>query len=53
MKQDDLAQIVGTAQSELSRIERGKREPNVYLALKIAHALGATVEDIFAGKDED
>lgn len=33
-------------------IETGKRSPNVYLALEIAKALNATVEELFPQQSE-
>ena len=42
-----LAGKVGCSSSTISEIEQGKRAPNVYLALRIARALGATVENLW------
>jgi DNA-binding XRE family transcriptional regulator len=47
MKQSVLAKRVGIFQSEISEIETGERKPNVYLARKIAKALGYCVDDMF------
>lgn len=47
MKQAVLADKVGIFQSEISEIETGKRKPNVYLAKKIAKALGVSLDEIF------
>lgn len=47
MKQAVLAKNVGIFQSEMSEIDTGKRKPNVYLAMKIAKALGVSIEEIF------
>jgi DNA-binding XRE family transcriptional regulator len=46
MSQLTLARQVGAAQSTVSDIEAEKLLPNVALALRIAHALGVSVEDI-------
>jgi putative transcriptional regulator len=43
----DLARMVGVFQSEISEIECGKRVPNVYLAKRIAKALGVSLDDLF------
>ena len=48
LRQTDLARLVGIFQSELSEIERGIRKPSVYLAKKIAKALGASLDDLFS-----
>jgi putative transcriptional regulator len=42
-----LAQKVGCSHSTLGAIERGESAPNVYLAMRIARALGATVEELW------
>ncbi|MEM3448065.1 MAG: helix-turn-helix transcriptional regulator [Nitrososphaerota archaeon] len=47
LRQVDLAKRVGIRQSEISDIETGKRKPNVYLAKKIAEALGKDVNEVF------
>jgi len=48
LRQTDLAKMVGIFQSELSEIERGIRKPSVYLAKKIAKALGVSLDDLFS-----
>ena len=47
LRQIDLTRLVGIFQSELSEIERGLRKPSVYLAKKIAKALGVSLDDLF------
>ena len=44
-----LARKVGCCASTISAIERGKCAPGVYLALRIAKALGTTVENLWEG----
>lgn len=46
-KQAALADRAGIFQSEISEIETGARNPSVYLARKIAKALGASIDEIF------
>ena len=48
LRQTDLARMVGIFQSELPEIERGIRKPSVYLAKKIAKALGVSLDDLFS-----
>jgi putative transcriptional regulator len=48
LRQVDLAKMVGVFQSEISEIECGKRVPSVYLAKKIAKALGVSIDDLFS-----
>lgn len=47
LRQLDLARRLDVYQSEVSEIERGEREPGVYLAKRIASALGKRVEEVF------
>lgn len=46
--QAELAEAVGVSRQTVIAIERGDYAPSVYLALRIAAALGATVEELFA-----
>jgi putative transcriptional regulator len=46
-RQLDLARRLDVYQSEVSEIERGGREPGVYLAKRIAAALGKRVDEVF------
>ncbi len=47
MRQLDVARKLNLYQSEISQIERGEREPGVYLAKRIAKVFGTTIEEIF------
>lgn len=47
-----LARKVGCGTSTLCDIERGKSIPNVLLAIRIAAALGATVEQLWRENDD-
>ena len=46
-RQLDLARFLDLFQSDVSSIERGEREPGVYLAKHIAKVFKKKVEDIF------
>ena len=47
--QTQLAQRSGVQQSDIAKIENNTKEnPGVYTALRLAHALSVSVEDIFA-----
>ncbi|MDN2496667.1 helix-turn-helix transcriptional regulator [Nocardia nova] len=51
MTQAQLATTVGVSRQTVISIEQGDYAPSVYLALRIARALGTTVEDIFWTED--
>lgn len=51
--QSDFGKMVGVSRQTISQIERGDYSPSVTLALKIARACGANVEDIFSYEEED
>jgi molybdate-binding protein/DNA-binding XRE family transcriptional regulator len=48
LTQQDLARKVGATRQALHAIETGRYLPNVALAVRLARALGCTVEDLFA-----
>lgn len=47
ISQRELATLADTAPSTICEIESGKRIPNAILAIKIARALGVTVEELW------
>jgi putative transcriptional regulator len=47
MTQEDLANRVGVARQTIIAIEKGKYNPSVALAIKIARVFGVTVEEVF------
>jgi putative transcriptional regulator len=51
--QEELARQVQVTRKTINTIENGKYVPSTYLALKIAAAFGATVEDLFQLDDEE
>jgi putative transcriptional regulator len=50
--QEELAYRVGVTRKTINTVENGKFFPSAYLALKIAKAFGAAVEDVFQLEDE-
>lgn len=54
MTQEQLAARVGVSRQTIIAIEKGKYNPSVGLALRIARVFGVTVEDVFrlGGNDE-
>ena len=51
MKQGDLADIVGVRRETIIRLEKGKYNPSLKLAMDIAKVFGVTVEDVFSFED--
>lgn len=47
LTQEELATQVGVSRQTIIAIEKGGYTPSVTLALKLAHALNATVESLF------
>jgi putative transcriptional regulator len=55
MTQEELATKVGVARQTIIAIEKGKYNPSVALAIKIARVFGVSVEEVFTldGGDAD
>lgn len=51
MSQRELAEAVHCTEVSMSRYVSGKREPKATLAIQIAQALNANVQDVFPGID--
>jgi putative transcriptional regulator len=47
MTQEDLAAKVGVSRQTIVAIERGKYDPSLSLAFRLARCFGTTIEDIF------
>jgi transcriptional regulator with XRE-family HTH domain len=47
--QADLADMIGVAQSHVSAIERGQKEPSATILLRIAKRYGKTLEWLLTG----
>ena len=52
LTQQQLAELVGTKQSSIARLERGTTPPNLTFLNRVAMALGARVEVRLAPLDE-
>ena len=50
-KQEELAESLGIAQSYLSAIERGQKEPSATILFRIAKLYGKTMEWLLTGRD--
>ena len=53
MTQQDLAGLAGVSRQTIVAVERGRYNPSVKLALKLARALLVRVEDLFELTEED
>jgi putative transcriptional regulator len=47
LSQEALARELGVSRQTIVNIERGSSEPKVLLAIAIAAALGATIQELF------
>ena len=52
LTQDDLANMVGVTRQAMLYLEKGKYNPSLVLAYKIAKALKSTLEEVFIIEDE-
>jgi putative transcriptional regulator len=48
-----LAEKLGVSRQTINAIEKGKSDPSLPLAFKIAHLFGQTIEDIFLPDEAD
>ena len=51
MRQEDLAQRVGVRRETIGNLEKGRYNPSLVLAWRIAKVFGATIEDVFTVED--
>jgi putative transcriptional regulator len=51
LTQAELAELAGVTRRSINAIETGRMVPSVLLALRIARALGVSVETVFALED--
>lgn len=53
LTQADLAELAGITRVSVNAIEGGRMMPSVFLALKLARALGVSVDDLFSLSGEE
>lgn len=53
LTQEELAKAVGVSRQTINAIEKGKYNPSLLVALKIARAVNAAVEAIFELEKSD
>lgn len=52
MKQDTLAELVNVRRETITRIEKGKYNPSLKLAMDIANVFGIPVEELFSFEED-
>jgi putative transcriptional regulator len=53
MTQEELAKRVGVARQTIIAIEKGKYNPSVALAMRIARVFGLSVEEVFSIEQDE
>jgi DNA-binding XRE family transcriptional regulator len=53
LTQDELAEIVDVSRRTMLYLEKGKYNPSLFLAYKVAKALHSTIEEVFIIEDDE
>jgi len=53
MTQEELAAGVGVSRQTIISLERGKYNPSIFLAFKLARAFGLSIEEVFIYCEEE
>ena len=53
LTQDELADKVGVTRQTMLYLEKGKYNPSLVLAFKVAKALNSTIEEVFVIDEEN
>jgi putative transcriptional regulator len=53
LQQAELAKIVGVRRETIGKLENGKYNPSLKLAIDIARVFGKPVEEVFIFEEED
>ena len=53
LTQEQLAQLVGVRRETIVHLERGRYNPSLRLAHRVARALHSTIEDVFIFDEEE
>ena len=53
LTQEELAQQVGVRRETIVFLEKGKYNPSLKLAYKVARTLGSTIKEVFTFEEED
>ncbi|MBN2238985.1 MAG: helix-turn-helix transcriptional regulator [Dehalococcoidales bacterium] len=52
LTQDDLAEMVGVTRQTMHHLEKGRYNPSLVLAWKVANALHSTIAEVFDIEEE-
>ena len=52
IRQEELAEILQVSRQTIGSLEKGRYNPSILLAFKIARFFGTTIEDIFLYEEE-
>lgn len=52
LQQQDLAELVGVRRETIGKLENGKYNPSLKLAMDIAKVFGRTIEEVFYFEEE-
>ena len=53
LTQEELAQLVGDRRETIVFLEKGKYNPSLKLAYRVARTLGSTIEEVFIFEEEE
>lgn len=53
LRQDELGEALGVSRQTVISIEKGKYNPSITLAFKIARFFGTSIEEIFIYEDDE
>lgn len=53
LQQSELAEMVGVRRETIGKLENGKYNPSLKLAMDIAHVFGKAVEEVFIFEEDD
>lgn len=53
MRQEELARLVDVRRETIGNLEKGRYNPSLVLAWKIAHVFDVSIEEVFTVKETD
>lgn len=53
IRQEDFAKLLKVSRQTVSSLETGRYNPSIFLAYKIAHFFGMTIEEVFLFDEEE